>query len=883
MSDERLVEEIVTRFLLNTCRLRPHLSISAVEAELWCAVAAAARPYDDTEAHNIPLTTGSVAEFYIEPMLPHVGDIDVMIYRNTELAIPRGLSPPTQLPDEFHNYVQVYEIIDSHLPGYVYLQLHHLLTEYNEGKYNAAEYDRGMYLSNSFMYAGMAQMHGPASCVAEETGTVLSIDHVWCERCLSWPSQAADWPTRHRNYEWPDSATVNRVVNNGCDVVGVAHRQCRQDKWMGKAQHRLSFSRAEIVLINSWMPAQQIVYHMLRVFMKDERLTDSVDTSEGGKCSNYHIKTLMLWQCGIKRRNWWTDDLDLVQICVQLLHKLGEWLTDALCPHYFIHNCNLIDNSFNVTNIVGQLMSIDEPWLSTWFVDNYIRKCSQLCPDYITRLFDDVNTGIKLQKAVSEVVAWRLNNTLSEMLESFGRADAAEYLIALNAYGSVTARSCVYWINEVSKLDSRLRVYFTGTTFLLVASKSSRLGFSDELMYILMTTLGHFIEPRRYFINSTGKMSLSQAAKLLKVVANNSGSTVQLIEIELSKTYLYRALRCTEYDSDSIYCLANVYLAVLYYTTGQYQTAIDHCTLVMRSQDHSQCSSHVVQGEILPKFDDDIDVTLGLAVFYQHVRRAALNQQETQNAAVTVFTTELFVSYLDMKCRQFTQTSPFSNKLKQYEICVSDTQQLFIGDVLLFLSGCWLFKQNFHAKRVSQKSEFSTVNAAENGLTDLVVLLQQSAVEHLTTCQRVFGSVDTIFTTDFEAVYAYKLGDYQRCLQLSTQNVHTLWYAAVMASVPTYPQFIQLLDDGIVSLTALILIVNPECRNRTIGCLITQLTLSLYLMTRCQLKLRHSVTSLAHTLNCIKVLQRRCAPYATLDRLTLKLTARILLTSASAM
>ena len=270
MSDERLVEEIVTRFLLNTCRLRPHLSISAVEAELWCAVAAAARPYDDTEAHNIPLTTGSVAEFYIEPMLPHVGDIDVMIYRNTELAIPRGLSPPTQLPDEFHNYVQVYEIIDSHLPGYVYLQLHHLLTEYNEGKYNAAEYDRGMYLSNSFMYAGMAQMHGPASCVAEETGTVLSIDHVWCERCLSWPSQAADWPTRHRNYEWPDSATVNRVVNNGCDVVGVAHRQCRQDKWMGKAQHRLSFSRAEIVLINSWMPAQQIVYHMLRVFMKAE-------------------------------------------------------------------------------------------------------------------------------------------------------------------------------------------------------------------------------------------------------------------------------------------------------------------------------------------------------------------------------------------------------------------------------------------------------------------------------------------------------------------------------------------------------------------------------------------------------------------------------------
>ena len=47
--------------------------------------------------------------------------------------------------------------------------------------------------------------------------------------------------------------------------------------------------------------------------------------------------------------------------------------------------------------------------------------------------------------------------------------------------------------------------------------------------------------------------------------------------------------------------------------------AIDHCTLVTRSEDHSHCSLHVVEGELLPKIDDDIDIVLGLAVFYQHV------------------------------------------------------------------------------------------------------------------------------------------------------------------------------------------------------------------------------------------------------------------------
>ena len=67
-----------------------------------------------------------------------------------------------------------------------------------------------------------------------------------------------------------NSATVDRVVSNGCDVVQVAHPLCRQDEWMNKCQRRLSFSRAEIVLLNSWMLIQQIAYHMLRSLTKTE-------------------------------------------------------------------------------------------------------------------------------------------------------------------------------------------------------------------------------------------------------------------------------------------------------------------------------------------------------------------------------------------------------------------------------------------------------------------------------------------------------------------------------------------------------------------------------------------------------------------------------------
>jgi len=405
-------------------------------------------------------------------------------------------------------------------------------------------------------------------------------------------------------------------------------------------------------------------------------------------------------------------------------------------------------------------------------------------------------------------------------------------------------------------------------------------------MDILSTVLGQFSNiPPRYSKRQSSVLSLNKAAKLMKVVANKLMSSEQLIETELSKAYLYRALRCKDSDNDSIYCVANVYLAVLYYTRGQYQTAIDHCTLVTRLQDHSQCSSQIVQRELLPKIDDNIDNTLGLTVFYQYVISAALNQQ-LQRKYVSVFTTAMFAYYLHCRLLSVAKcplvTSTLHDVGHQWVKCISKMRQLFIGDVLILKSLNIVLNQNVNNKPQWSKRRPSVICENDANTLELVELLQRSAVERLTTFRQFeaqyFGSVVTIVTTDFEALFAYKHGDYQRCLQLSTQNVHTLLAYDVhihIKDVQIYPEFIQLLDDDIVSLTALSLIVNPECRNRKTNFnSISQLTLSLYLMTQCQLNLRHSVTSLAQTLEYIKLAQKRHPAHKTLDQLTLKLAER---------
>jgi len=200
--------------------------------------------------------------------------------------------------------------------------------------------------------------------------------------------------------------------------------------------------------------------------------------------------------------------------------------------------------------------------------------------------------------------------------------------------------------------------------------------------------------------------------------------------------------------------------------------------------------------------------------------------------------------------------------------------QLFVSDVLVLKSLNYALEENVRDQLEWCKRDRPAVSETERNIAEL---LQQSAFEHLTTFRhlkaRDFGSVATIVTSDFEALYAYKHGDYQQCLQLSTQNVHTLLYAVRMTDV-VIPVFIQLMDDDIVSLTALTVIVNPRCtcRCKNANVAISQLTLSLYLMTQCQLKLRHSVTSMDQTLNYIKVAQRRHPVDYTLNHLTLKLS-----------
>jgi hypothetical protein len=340
-ADEGLeLDNIVSTFFFNTCQLCPQPS----EYRLHGLVMSAS-----CTGELVLTVTGSVSEFYIQPMLPHIGDVDIMYYRTSDIAIPAGHSVPQQLSAEFGHHVRVNEIQDTRWPGYVYLKVSGEMTR-------TSRYDNYTILENKGEGEYLDAIdtvdaflgHEPNSNMTSryDDSRAVPCDFVPCIRCPVWPPQAADWPTRRRKYGWPDTATIAHIVNNGCDVVTLAQSLCKKDEPMW----RLSFSRAETVLLNSWTPAQQIVYHMIRFFAQKELIVENSVSDEDKILCNYHIKTLMLWACELKPPEWWTG-LSLVRICGKLLRQLTAWLEKTSCQQYFVTKCNLFYRKYNVSSI----------------------------------------------------------------------------------------------------------------------------------------------------------------------------------------------------------------------------------------------------------------------------------------------------------------------------------------------------------------------------------------------------------------------------------------------------------------------------------------------------------------------------------------------------
>jgi len=399
--------------------------------------------------------------------------------------------------------------------------------------------------------------------------------------------------------------------------------------------------------------------------------------------------------------------------------------------------------------------------------------------------------------------------------------------------------------------------------------------------------------------NDTNSLPLmSKAVAWMKIVDDKQHKSHQVVDVYLAKEYLVRAMRCTDSDSDSIYGVANVYMAVLCYITGQYQKASDHCALVTRSQGHPHCSSHVVDGELLPKIDDDIDTVLGLAVFYQYLRTTVLKQlQHTQHAGV--FTTELFAHYFNIRHMLVVNCHLARQKhaLRKVKFHLREEMKLFFHRILsaprLFVTDLMLLKYRYKSSP-RQLSSIAFTNADSCNRQKLAELLTQRPIQQLlSNCRHMpreeaeceFLAIVT--SSDFTVLRLYRCKLYERCMQLCQRAVNEMIEGHVRPITRLcfmYKEFVQLMDDKIVSLIGMTVLVDKpgtQSKSKLKEPLnISQLTMSLYLLTQCQTnvlssKLQPDISPLADILELIGEAEKITPSHDALDQLILKLAERL--------
>ena len=137
----------------------------------------------------------------------------------------------------------------------------------------------------------------------------------------------------------------------------------------------------------------------------------------------------------------------------------------------------------------------------------------------------------------------------------------------------------------------------------------------------------------------------------------------------------------------------------------------------------------------------------------------------------------------------------------------------------------------------------------------------ESAVEYLTSFRHAmshdFRSVCTVVATDYQAMYAYKLGFYEHCYKLCTDNVDRLLHGTVFSPTFVVPRsdLLLLVDDDILSLIGLATLSGAFQYNRRES--VSQLALSAYFLIRSKLQMKHPQTSFFHILRRVLVTYRR--------------------------
>ena len=340
------MDAAVSEVLLETCRLRRQPEVARFVS--WCC--AGDGGVDSTHL------TGGFGDLDID-IASDGGEcepIHVVQCRNDAVVMPSGHRAYQRLPGYFADKVDLYAIGDARLSHGISLNYVGQLKKLSP---DGSSYDFLPKPASETSQSGSDTESVENNLEGHEAADGKSIrfrsalaGQAWrthvtpCIRCMEWPLQAADWPTRSRQHGWPKPAAIDLAVRNGCDLLRQRVRHRTTDRPEGAPRSwKLSFSRAEIVLMSGWTPTQQLLFHMIRRLVKTtDAFRSCVEAERQVDVEAALLKALFLSLCETKSSAWWRNS-NLVRTSGEIIRHLAECIRTMKLFDYFATSCHLLD------------------------------------------------------------------------------------------------------------------------------------------------------------------------------------------------------------------------------------------------------------------------------------------------------------------------------------------------------------------------------------------------------------------------------------------------------------------------------------------------------------------------------------------------------------
>src|SRR6218665_1555168 len=233
------MEDIVSSFIVSTCRMFPTSSTNAFESMYL---------QNNQELKSYPLASGCCAEFFIQPLQPCFGDIDclqihkdALVFTSEWPVLPYDLRHIDDSIDclLMESYVDYPAFVRLRLLGKVKYNWERKEFQFIKSKVCSILDTQELEVSVTVNNDTLCNRVGPSiKTIVHDYWSMDIVKAIWCPQ---WPKVAERWPSRRRKYGYPTIAIIHEVVQNGCHVVFAKHPECRNDVH----QCRLSFSIAE--------------------------------------------------------------------------------------------------------------------------------------------------------------------------------------------------------------------------------------------------------------------------------------------------------------------------------------------------------------------------------------------------------------------------------------------------------------------------------------------------------------------------------------------------------------------------------------------------------------------------------------------------------------